>query len=102
MARMIEIQDPRRCPSPLEVRRGDVLLLHAAGGRVRSSGDVVELLGPFFSAVVGDDGNIFTPMGPPNMVLFRARRAGKALIEVITGDPFHAPQTTALSIAVED
>jgi hypothetical protein len=101
MARLIEVQDVRVYPSPLTVHLGDVLLFRAAGGRVRSGGDVVELLGPFLSAVLGDDGNILTPMGPPNTVLFRAHRPGRALIDVVTGDPFHAPQTTALGITVE-
>ncbi|HYE33990.1 hypothetical protein [Methylocaldum sp.] len=101
MARLIEVQDPRMCLSPLTVRSGDVLLFRAAGGRVRSGGDVVELLGPFLQAVVGDDGNILTPMGPPNTVLFHARQPGRALIDVITGDLFHTPQTTALGITVE-
>lgn len=101
MARLIEVQDARMCPSPLTVRPGDVLLFRAAGGRVRSGGEVVELLGPFLQAVVGDDGNILTPMGPPNTVLFRARRPGQALIDVVTGDPFYTPQTTSLGISVE-
>jgi hypothetical protein len=101
MARLIEVQDARVCPSPLTVRPGDVLLFRAAGGRVRSGGNVVEVLGPFLPAVLGDDGNILTPTGPPNTVLFRARRPGRARIDVVTGDPFHTPQTTALAITVE-
>lgn len=102
MSRLIEVQDARMCSSPLTVHLGDVLLFRAAGGHVRSGGDVVELLGPFLPAVVGDDGNILTPMGPPNTVLFHARRPGRALIDVITGDPFQATRTTALGITVED
>jgi hypothetical protein len=101
MARLVEVQDARVCPSPLTVHLGDVLLFHASGGSVRSGSDVVELLGPFLTAVLGDDGNIMTPMGPPNKVLFRARQPGRALIDVVTGDPFHSPHTTALGITVE-
>ena len=101
MARLIEVQDARVCPSPLTVSLGDVLLFRATGGRIQSGGDVVELLGPFLPAVLGDDGNILTPMGPPNTVLFRARRPGRARIDVVTGDPFHTPQTTTLDITVE-
>lgn len=101
MARLIEVQDARVCPSSLTVCLGDVLLFRATGGRTRSGGDVVELLGPFLPAVLGDDGNILTPMGPPNTVLFRARRLGRAWIDVVTGDPFHTPQKTTLGITVE-
>jgi len=89
------------CPSPLVVRPGDVLLVRATGGRIRSGGDSVELIGSFLTAVLGDNGEILTPMGPPNAVLFLARRPGRTLIEVITGDPFHSPQTTGLNITVE-
>jgi len=101
MARLIEVQDARVSPSPLTVHLGDVLLFRATGGLVRSGADIVELLGPFLPALLGDDGNILTPMGPPNAVLFRARRPGQAVIDVVTGDPFNSPQTTALTITVE-
>lgn len=101
MARLIEVQDAHVCPSPLTVSLGDVLLFRATGGRVRSGGDVVELLGPLLSAVLGEDGNILTPIGAPNTVLFRARRSGRARIDVVMGDPFHTPQTATLDITVE-
>jgi hypothetical protein len=101
MPRLIEVRDARACPSLQRVKVGDVLVFHAAGGHVRSGDDVVELLGPFVTAVVGDEGTIFTPMGPPNTVLFRASQHGQALIDVAIGDPFHAPQTIELRIAVE-
>jgi hypothetical protein len=101
MARIIEVQDARLCKSPLTVCVGDVLLFRATGGRVRSGPDIVELLGPFVSAVVGDDGNIFTPVGPPNAVLFHARRVGQALIDVVTGEPFNKPVAVRLGLTVE-
>src|SRR5437016_2046275 len=101
MPRLIEVQDPRLCTAPLTLHAGDVLLVRAAGGRVRSGDNVVEMLGPFVPAVVGDDANILTPMGPPNVVLFRARGPGRALIEVVTGDPFQVTRTSALTITVE-
>jgi hypothetical protein len=101
MGQLIEVQDARAGPSALTVRAGDVLLFHAAGGHVRSGGDVIELLGPFLSATLGADGQVVAPMGAPNVVLVRAHRPGRAMIEVVTGDPFYAPQTTALGITVE-
>jgi hypothetical protein len=101
MARLIEVQDAHVCQAPLTVSVGDVFLFRAAGGHVRSGDDVVELLGAFRSAIVGDDGHIMTPVGPPNTTLFRARKPGRALIDVVTGDPFHAPMATALDVIVE-
>jgi hypothetical protein len=101
MGQLIEIQDAQKCPSPLTVHTGDVLLFHATGGHVHSGGDVVEMQGPFLPAVLGDNGNVLAPMGAPNTVLFRACRPGQALIDVVTGDPWHAPQTITLDITVE-
>ena len=100
MARLIEVQDPRLCPSPLTVRSGDVLLVRAAGSRVVAGGTAVELLGTFVQSVVADNGEVMTPAGPPNAVLFCARRPGSARLDVVTGDPFHAPVTTALDVTV--
>jgi hypothetical protein len=101
MARLIEVQDAQKCASPLPLRIGDMLLVHASGGRIRSGADVVEMLGPFVQAVLGEDGSILTPMGPPNVVLIRARRSGRAAIDVMTGDPWHMPQTTTVGLSVE-
>jgi hypothetical protein len=100
MARLIEIQDPAACPTPLTVRVGDMLLLRAAGGLVRSGVGCVELLGSFVSAVLGDNAEILSPMGAPSTVLVLARQPGQASIVVTSGDPFHSPQTTELFLSV--
>jgi hypothetical protein len=101
MARLIEVQDVSTCASPLKVQVGDVLLFHATGCHVRLGRDVVEPLGPLVTAVLGDNGNILTPIGPPNIVMFRAKGPGEAKVELVTGDPFRAPVTTGLHITVE-
>lgn len=101
MGQLIEIPDAQKCPSPLTVHTGDVLRFQATGGHVRSGSGVVEMLGPFLPAVLGDNGTIFAPMGAPNTVLFRACHPGRAQIDVVTGDPWHAPQTITLGITVE-
>ncbi len=101
MPRLIEVSDARAGPSAQTLSVGDVLLFRAAGGHVRSGDNVIELVGIFVQAVVGNEGAIVTPMGPPNTVLFRALKPGHARIDVVTGDPFHAPQATVLRITVE-
>jgi hypothetical protein len=101
MARLIEVERPEACPSPLAIRVGDMLLIRATGGRVRRGGSVVELLGPFLQAVVGTGGSVMAPEGPPGAVLVRARRPGVATVEVFTGDPWRAPRTTSLKVNIE-
>jgi hypothetical protein len=101
MSRLIELQRVQDAPSHLSVRVGDVLLIGATGGRVEDGGAAVELWGPFVSGVVGTDGSVVTPMGPPNTVLVRARGPGSATLELFTGDPFHGPRATRLVLTVE-
>jgi hypothetical protein len=101
MGRLIEVQHARDLPTTLTITVGDVLIFGATGGHVHSGAEVVEILGPFVRGVVGDNGQIISPMGAPNRVLFLARHPGRATIDVVTGDPWHAPKTTALSITVE-
>jgi hypothetical protein len=101
MSRLIEVQHAQDLPTRLTIRVGDVLNFGATGGYVHSGAEVVEILGPFLPGVLGDNGEILSPMGAPNAVLLLARRPGRATIDVVTGDPWHAPETTALSITVE-
>jgi hypothetical protein len=100
MTRLIEVQDAR-----LSVATGvhppEMLQCRAAGGRVRLGGDVIELWGPFVSALVGDDVTILKAIGPANWVLVRARHPGQARIEVVMDDPFCAPQVVVLDITVK-
>ena len=100
MGRLIEVQDARMCPPSLTVQVGDVLLFHASGGHVRSGGEAVELLPPLLSAVLGEDGTVVAPQGAPNTLLVRAHRPGRATLEVLGGDPWHAPQATSLAILI--
>jgi hypothetical protein len=101
MGRLIEVQHTQDLPTSLTIRVGDLLVFGASGGHVHSGTEVVEILGPFLPGVLGDDGQILSPMGVPNAVLFLARRPGRATIDVVTGDPWHEPKTTALGITVE-
>ena len=85
----------------LTIRVGDMLIIGATGGHVYSGAEVVEIVGTFVRGVLGEDGQLISPMGAPNRVLFLARHPGRAAIDVVSGDPWHAPRTTALTITVE-
>jgi len=100
MARLIEVPNVALCRSPLVIRVGDALLFHGLGGHVRSGGDAIEMLGPFVQAIVGENGEVLTPSGPPNTVVFRARRTGTATIDLVTGN-FSSPVTTSLQVEIE-
>jgi hypothetical protein len=101
MRRLIEVQNAQDLPTTLTIRVGDLLICGATGGHVHSGTEVVEILGSFVRGVLGDNGQIYSPMGAPNRVLFLAHQTGRAEIDVVTGDPWHAPKTTALTITVE-
>lgn len=101
MSRLIEVQYVQACPPSLTINVGDVLAFGATGGHIQTGGNVVELLGPFLPAVLGDNGEIVSPVGGPSAVWFVARQSGRARIDVVTGDPWQAPQTTILDITVE-
>lgn len=101
MARLIEVQAEQALPSGLTVRTGDLLHFGATGGRVRSGAESVEVLGPFVPGVVGTHGEVVSPIGAPNTVLFLARSPGRASIEVVVGDPWSAPRPLALDLTVE-
>ena len=101
MGRLIEVQQAEGLPPILTIAVGDVLVFNATGGHVQAGADVIELYGPLLPGVVGDKDQILSPMGAPNTVLFLARRPGRATIDVVTGDPWRAPQTIPLDIIVE-
>lgn len=101
MARLIEIQQANDLPSALTIKAGDVLVFGATGGHVRAGVGVVEVLGHYLPAVLGDNGQVLAPQGPPTTVLILALGPGRAMIDVVTGDPFRSFRTTAMEIIVE-
>lgn len=80
---------------------GDLLVFGAAGGHVRSGAEVLERLGPFVPGAVGTDGQVLSPMGAPNTLLFLARSPGSAHIEVVRGDPWGTPGEVQMLVTVE-
>ncbi|HEY0700254.1 MAG TPA: hypothetical protein VGD43_20920 [Micromonospora sp.] len=101
MTRLIEIEPAtQELPPELTVAVGDILRFAASGGRVRE-GSAVEPLGILVGSVVGTDGTVVAPQGPPNVVLFRACSPGRAQVDVVTGDPFRSPTTRDVTVVVE-
>jgi hypothetical protein len=101
MSRLVDIRpDEEGLPSELVLAVGDVVRFAATGGRV-TSGTAVELVGVLSDSVVGTDGSVLTPLGAPGAVLFRATSAGRAEVDVVTGDPFRSPVTRRVVMRVE-
>jgi len=101
VGRYVDIRpDDEGLPVELVLAVGDVVRVAATGGGVRS-GTGVELLGILTEGVVGIDGSVLTPLGPPGAVLFRAREPGRAIVELVSGDPFREPLTRTLAVRVE-
>jgi len=93
VGRYIDIRpDDEGLPAELVLAVGDVVRVAATGGGVRS-GTGVELLGILTESVVGIDGSVLTPLGPPGCVLFRAREPGRGGGERGSGDPGRQPLT---------
>jgi hypothetical protein len=101
VGRYIDIRpDDEGLPAELVLAVGDVVRVAATGGSVRS-GSGVELLGILTDSVVGLDGSVRTPLGPPGAVLFRAREPGRAVVDLVSGDPFREALTRTLVVRVE-
>jgi hypothetical protein len=95
VTRFIDVRlDDEELPAEVVLATGDVVRVSATGGRI-ISGMAVELLGTLSSSVVGTDGSVLTPLGAPDTVLFRAVAPGRAVVEVMTGDPFGPPGARA-------
>lgn len=101
MGRYIDIRpDEEGLPAELVLAVGDVVRVAATGGIVRS-GSGVELLGILTDSVIGIDGSILTAPGPPATVLLRARAPGRAVVDVVSGDPFGSPVSRTLAVRIE-
>jgi hypothetical protein len=100
MPRRIEIQGGEDAPDVIRLIAGDVLSIAATGGHVRAGADVVDMIGAFLPAVCTAAGEVVTPMGAPGVVLFVARTAGSASLEIVTGDPWSSSQQKTIAIVV--
>jgi hypothetical protein len=86
MGRLIVIERVQEISSHLSLRVGDMPLFTASGGHVRNGPEVIQMLGAFITSTLGDGGEIYTPLGPPNHVLFRCLSPGSAEIDIVTSD----------------
>jgi len=101
VSRYVEIRpDEEGLPPEILLGVGDIVRFAASGGRLRS-GNSVELLGILSVGVVGTDGQVLSPLGPPSSVLIRAQGPGRAVVDITSGDPFRSPVTRSLAIRVE-
>jgi hypothetical protein len=101
VSRLIEIQPTlQRLPAELTIIAGDLLRFAASGGHVRE-GTAVRVLGVYTPAVLGTDGVVVAPTGAPNTIMFQALWPGRALIDVVSGDPWHSPTTSRVAVVVE-
>ncbi|MEO3787597.1 hypothetical protein ABGB12_30085 [Actinocorallia sp. B10E7] len=101
MAHLIEIRPAEEGVPDLLLQVGDLLLVWAVGGRIRSGAETVEFLGPFSPGVLGTDQRLHTPEGLPGRVAFLARHPGRAEIELFSGVPWPEVRRTAFSLTVE-
>jgi hypothetical protein len=100
MGRQIEVPDVTVAPKCMTIKVGDLLVFRGTGGHVRSGSSVLEMLGAFLPGAVTEKGQVLSPAGFPNSVVFLARHPGQVSIDVVTGDPFRAPRTTQFQIIV--
>ena len=96
----MEIQRAEDSPPEVRLQVGDVLSIGGTGALVKSGEDAIALLGAFLPASTAAGGEVVAPMGPPSIVLFAARAAGSATLEVMSGDPFSAPRRTVIGVVV--
>ena len=100
MGRLVEIQRADEAPVEVRLQVGDVLSIGGTGARVSHGEHAIALLGAFLPASSTRDGEVIAPMGPPSIVLFSARAAGTATLEIMSGDPFSSPVQTIVRVIV--
>jgi|SRR4249919_2296171 hypothetical protein len=100
MGRLIDYQPALAPGSRLAINVGDVIVIKVSGVRVREGADIVEVLGPLMSSVVGDTGEVFSPMGTPNAIVIVGRAAGHATLELMLGEPWRTPKRSTLDLEI--
>jgi hypothetical protein len=101
VSRLIDIQPSHQdLPAELVVEVGDVLRFSATGGHIKT-GTSVELIGILNDSVLGTNGRVLSPMGAPGTVLFLASSPGRAVIDIVTGNPWESSTARSLNILVE-
>ncbi|KAK43514.1 hypothetical protein BG58_32025 [Caballeronia jiangsuensis] len=101
MARLIDLACRDTVSGALYLAVGDVLSCAAIGGRVIGP-DALELLGPFIGGIVTGSGDILSPAGLPNRVLFVARKAGRTSLELYAGDMSRPPHVLTIDVEITE
>ena len=100
MPKLIEVLTLEGLPVRITVEKGDVLLIKATGGQVKTGPGVLQLIGAFVPAIMQENGEVITPAGAPNTILCLAHAVGLAQFEVYGGDPWYKRQVSELQIIV--
>ena len=100
MGRLIDYQPAVAPGSRLTINVGDVVVIKASGARIQRGAKGVEIFGPLMSSVVGDTGEVFSPIGTPNTILIVARGVGHAILELTFGDLWRAPKRLTIDLEI--
>jgi hypothetical protein len=69
------------------------------GGRVED-GTCLICLGAFRTGYLPPSGQLILHSGPPNVVVFRALKPGRAHVTLFRGEPYHNPTATTFEVKV--
>ena len=86
----------------MTIASGDLVLVRAAAGHVRAGAHAVDLVGVYVTALLREDGEVMAPLGAPNWVVFIARAPGRAVVDVVTNDPWGSSEMSILNVLVQE
>src|SRR5689334_7014352 len=100
MAHLVTI-DSQELPQKIFINAGDVLLFKATGGHPLSGSDVIAYIGVFSESFLLPTGEKIYPQGSPGIVLFKALRPGKALLNLVVKDAWSNPTSGSCEVNIE-
>jgi hypothetical protein len=61
----------------------------------------MEQLGLFTTGMLHHSGQVVSAMGVPGTIMFAARQPGRAIINVVTGDPWFSSSSSEMEVLVQ-
>src|SRR5438445_13863619 len=98
---LIEVDTTESFPETLQLSVGDCLSINASGASVEQGSENLELFGPLVETVLGSNGEMLTPCGLPNRILFLAREQGRAKAIVTKAAGFQSATVTHITVLIE-